>query len=339
MLKTGKAVLALLTAMALVGCAATADERIGEAQGYGGMLRVSIMMDGDRISEVRVLEHSETQGVGTRAIDALPQAIVAANSADVEIVSGATVTSNAIMAAVKDALSTDEAAASPAATAEGMAQPSPEIGVSAEKTGLGMSAMGRIGPGKDDADTQVYSFNVVFAHASFDEAGRVLALDVDQLEVATPNYDGASMPHFSGFPGQGGYAVWDDAAGKTSGKTEDTDEAFLAEIEGWKTKRARGGDYRLTTATWAEEMDKFEEIFTGMTVEEIESWFSKYCSGVTGRPLTETSDKEGDQAKYGALTDDEKAMLADVTTTATMSLNDSHGNIIAAIRNAWENAQ
>ena len=32
-----------------------------------------------------------------------------------------------------------------------------------------------------------------------------------------------------------------------------------------------------------------------------------------------------------ALTDEEKAMLADVTSAATMSLNDSHGNIVAAI--------
>jgi hypothetical protein len=37
------------------------------------------------------------------------------------------------------------------------------------------------------------------------------------------------------------------------------------------------------------------------------------------------------------LTDEEKAMLADVTTSATMSLNDSHGNILDAIKKSYEN--
>lgn len=342
MRKMGRAA-ALLAAFILAGCAATADERMGEAKGYGGMLRVAVTMDGDKIAEVRVVEHAETQGVGTRAIDALPQAIVQANSVDVDAVSGATVTSNAIMAAVRDALGTDGASSSPAGT--DAAQPSPgaaggAIGAGTQaKTGLGMSAMGRIGPGKDDADGQVYSFNVVFAHGSFDEEGRILSLDVDQLEVATPNYDGAAMPHFSGFPGQGGYALWDDAAGKTNGKTEDTDENFLSEIEGWKTKRARGDEYRLTSGTWAEEMDVYEKLFTGMTVEEVENWVSTYCSDANGRPLTDKSEQEGDREKYDAMTEEEKAAMADVTSRATMSLRDNHGDIVAAIRNAWENAQ
>ena len=32
-------------------------------------------------------------------------------------------------------------------------------------------------------------------------------------------------------------------------------------------------------------------------------------------------------------------MLADATTMATMSLRDSHGDILTAIRRAWEDAQ
>ncbi|MGM0397245.1 MAG: hypothetical protein ACQEP4_09365 [Bacillota bacterium] len=49
------------------------------------------------------------------------------------------------------------------------------------------------------------------------------------------------------------------------------------------------------------------------------------------------SDDAEDKAKYNALADDEKAMLADVTSAATMSLNDSHGDIIAAIKASFEN--
>ena len=84
-------------------------------------------------------------------------------------------------------------------------------------------------------------------------------------------------------------------------------------------------------------MDTFQQLFVGMTVDEVEEWFAKYCSDANGRPLQETSEGEGDAEKYAALTDEEKAMLADVTSSATMSLNDSHGDILSAIKDAYEN--
>lgn len=320
-----RAALTLVCACALTACSATADERTGSAPGYGGEVRVSITMDGGRITGVTVLSHSETEGIGTRAIEILPGKIAEAGSTQVDVVSGATVTSNAIIAAVNAAMGT----AAPAASAE------PAV----YKTGTGMSAMGRVGPGKDDAGNPVYSFNVVFAFGVFDEAGRIAHLSVDQLEVATPNYDGATMPHFSGFPGQGGYALWDDAQGKTAGVTGDTEDDFLAEVAAWQTKRDRGEDYRLTSGTWAEQMDAYEALFVGKTVDEVEDWFRQFCSDATGRPLTADTTDEAALTKYNALSDADKAALADVTSTATMSLRDAHGDILAAIRRAWENAQ
>ena len=56
-----------------------------------------------------------------------------------------------------------------------------------------------------------------------------------------------------------------------------------------------------------------------------------------GRPLKAVDDKikPEDIDKYNALPDEEKAMLAEVTTT--MSLTDSHGNILAAIKACLDN--
>ena len=51
------------------------------------------------------------------------------------------------------------------------------------------------------------------------------------------------------------------------------------------------------------------------------------------------SESEADQAKYAALAEEEQRQLADATTVATMSLRDSHGDILTAIRRAWEDAQ
>ena len=328
MKRMGRIVLALGLAAGLCACSAVAEERTGEAEGYGGPLQVAVTTEGGRITQVRVTAHQETEGVGTRAIDALPAAIVAAGSTQVDVVSGATYTSRAILAAVDNALG---AAASPPSETAAAQEPL--------RFGLGILPTGRLGPGEDDAGNPVYSFNVALCAASFDSQGRIQQLRFDQLEVATPNYDGASMPHFSGFPGQGGYALWDDAQGKTNGKTEDSADQFLAEVAAWTTKRQRGADYPLGKGSWSQEMDVIEELFTGMTVDEAEAWFAKYCSDANGRPLTEQSDQAGDQEKYAALTEAEKQQLADVTSGATLSLRDAHGDLLGALRKAWEMAQ
>ncbi len=54
---------------------------------------------------VDVLEQNETPSIAGDAIASMPASIVAAGSVDVDVVSGATITSKAIIAAVEDALS------------------------------------------------------------------------------------------------------------------------------------------------------------------------------------------------------------------------------------------
>ena len=118
---------------------------------------------------------------------------------------------------------------------------------------------------------------------------------------------------------------------------EVTTDSFLAEIDAWQTKRERGEGYVMGTGVWAQQMDKFQTIFAGKTVEEINEWFAAYCSDRNGRPLKAGSSNEQDAAKYDAMTEEEKAMLVDVTSAATMSLNDGHGNILGALEKAYEN--
>ena len=72
--------------------------------GMGGDLYVKVTMDGDTIAKVEVVDHKETDGISDPAISQIPDAIVAANSAEVDSISGATITSNAIKEAVSDAL-------------------------------------------------------------------------------------------------------------------------------------------------------------------------------------------------------------------------------------------
>ena len=203
--------------------------------------------------------------------------------------------------------------------------------------GLGTAKNFRVGPGSDSEGVQVYSFNFVMASVIFDENDRIVDSEIDILEVATPNYDGAGMPRFSGWPGKEGYNVTDTDTGKVTGVSENTEESISEEVSNWRTKRERGEDYNMNPDNdWHEQMDAFEDWFKGKTVAEIEEWFNKGFSDTNGRPIDPQTDKEEDKAKIDKLSDEEKAELEDLRSTATMSLSDAHGDILGALKDAFE---
>ena len=79
----------------------------GSGKGIGGSFDVTVTVEGGKICAVEVGENSETQGIGSKAIEQLPALIVEANGTEgVEGVSGASVTSKAIFDAVNAALAT-----------------------------------------------------------------------------------------------------------------------------------------------------------------------------------------------------------------------------------------
>ncbi|MBR5290258.1 MAG: FMN-binding protein [Erysipelotrichaceae bacterium] len=80
------------------------DSYTATAFGFGGDVTVTVVLNGSDIVDVKVVGDKETSGIGTNAIDKLPAAIVAADSADVDVVSGATITSTAILEAVQEIL-------------------------------------------------------------------------------------------------------------------------------------------------------------------------------------------------------------------------------------------
>ena len=85
----------------------------GSAPGvYGDDVVVEVTASPDEIISVEVIQHNETDGVGTAAVDTVPGRIVESQSLDVDDISGATMTSQAIKQAVKAAL--EEAGIDPA---------------------------------------------------------------------------------------------------------------------------------------------------------------------------------------------------------------------------------
>lgn len=96
---------------------ATADYPTGPNQylgvsdeGMGNEIVVRITYENGKLQNVEVLKQSESADVGLKAIKTLPQQMVAANSTEVDAVTGASVTSHALKDAVQDAIKKAQAA-------------------------------------------------------------------------------------------------------------------------------------------------------------------------------------------------------------------------------------
>lgn len=75
----------------------------GTAKGHNGDVKAVVTFDGDKIENID-FDHEETEGLGDKAIENLTEKIVENNSVSVDNVSGATVTSAAVIDAVKSAI-------------------------------------------------------------------------------------------------------------------------------------------------------------------------------------------------------------------------------------------
>ena len=80
----------------------------GEDRGIGGPIVVSVTINCDKITQIEVVSHNETKGVSENAIVTIISSIIEKQSTDVDAVSGATITSKALMNAVKNALENKE---------------------------------------------------------------------------------------------------------------------------------------------------------------------------------------------------------------------------------------
>ncbi len=76
----------------------------GSAMGRNGDITVQLAATNDHIYQIKILEDEETEGIGSKAILSLPKIIYDAQSLKVDAVSGATLSSEGIKAAVIDAL-------------------------------------------------------------------------------------------------------------------------------------------------------------------------------------------------------------------------------------------
>ena len=129
-----------------------------EAQGMGKVV-VTVTVDAEKIVDLQIDASGETAGLGDKAAEKLQAAILTAQSAEVDSIAGASITSGAVKTAVADALAQAEAAAgSGAAEGEG-------------------EAAGAYKPGTYSAEAQ--GMGKVTVTITVDETGAIAAVEID----------------------------------------------------------------------------------------------------------------------------------------------------------------
>lgn len=95
-------------ALMALGCVSTGTARQelyeGVGEGYQGPIHVSVLVGPGGILGIEIISHEEDALVGGTAMEELLDAVLAANSTDVDGVSGATESSAGFLAAIDDAL-------------------------------------------------------------------------------------------------------------------------------------------------------------------------------------------------------------------------------------------
>ncbi len=109
--KITSVVLSLAMTMSLVACSSTptsagykAGKYTGKATGMKGEIVVDVTFDESSITAIDIVSHNETPGISDAAFETVPASIIKYQSLGVDTVAGATVSSNAILTAVAQAV-------------------------------------------------------------------------------------------------------------------------------------------------------------------------------------------------------------------------------------------
>ena len=328
-----KIIVLAIALLMLVACGqANLTTTKGEADGYGGPIVAEVSVDDKGvIKKLTLTGEQETPSIGGEALPKLQEAILKAGKVDgVDAIAGATWTSNGVFNAVNKALGIEPEADS--GKADGGSTSASNL-----KHGIAVVSTPRLGPGKDDKEVPVYSLNEVVAYAVVDNDGKLVDLEVDILEIITPNHDSPEDNRFAGWPGNS-YNYDENSDGTVDGELVESDEEWVNRLTAYTTKREQGSAYKMNSGTWEQEMDIYEEFFKGMSANEIKEAFTTLFSDVNGRPLNGKSENEKDVAKLAGLTDDQKAQI-DALAGATMSISDAHGDMIGALVESINNAK
>ena len=174
-------VLGLLTGLAAAENLYTPGTYEASVQGMGGPVKVTMEFSADAILSVQAVGELETKGLGDVAIEQLAKDVMEQQSADVDGVSGATVSSTAMLTAVKDCIS--QAKGTVAEKAAVTEETADVIVVGAGAAGLSAAAAAV----KSGASVIVLETNSFLGGAAGTSMGNILDLNPDTFAAADRN--------------------------------------------------------------------------------------------------------------------------------------------------------
>ncbi|WP_313343880.1 FAD-dependent oxidoreductase [Sedimentibacter sp.] len=106
-------IILVLCAIGLIACSPQVETSISQTEetytakvnGFSGDVEVSLTIKDGKLTSVNAIGEKETPDLGGKALEILPANMLAENSIDVDVMSGATITSNAVLEAARLALS------------------------------------------------------------------------------------------------------------------------------------------------------------------------------------------------------------------------------------------
>lgn len=99
-----KIIITAIAAGSLLSQVAIAQVKTGTGFGFRDNVKVSVETDGDKIKDIFVVEHQDTEKYALPAFEALTEDIIAKQTLDVDDYAGATYSSIGFKEAVADAL-------------------------------------------------------------------------------------------------------------------------------------------------------------------------------------------------------------------------------------------
>ena len=97
----------ILSVISLASCKQATNELASytsTVKGMGGEITIEVTFNQDTIQDINILSDNETAGVGDKALELMCNKVLTTQSISVDTVTGATISSNAFLSAVKDTI-------------------------------------------------------------------------------------------------------------------------------------------------------------------------------------------------------------------------------------------
>lgn len=267
------------------------------AKGIGkdGDVIVEVSFTSDRIESVKIIEHHDLDGIGELAVEEIPGKIVSDQSIAVNVISGATYTSNAILRAVEDCV---------------------------KQAGGDLDALIRRKPVNAPTKTEEVEYDIVVVGAG--AAGTAAALAASEENHSVLLLEKTARPMGAGTFAGGLFAA-DSSLQKEAGKTVDKKWLFDQYM-----KSSSGYMNSILVRTIIEESGKTVDwlIENGCELNLVDAGTGGSFAHV-GMPATLHGYKEGGRVAITKLIESFKNNGGEVmfSTPATDLIKDSNGNI------------